>query len=374
MIHRVWLSLGVLTATAGVVVGVWQLPEEASWPLSWLLWAPVGFLILDKRPKNTVGIAAMLVGVGIGSGFILDAVVTSIGSSPVAAWLDLATQFLGVLPWLAILWLLLVFPTGTYRGTAEKVVGIGFLVYSAASIVAFALVSDVQPESGRPSPLAVDEPGAVVEFLAGEGGFFPVVVLLAATVGLLIRRWRSSRGVDRLQYQWLALAATVLVFVLLILVAWAPVGWLLVPAGWSIPSAIGVAILRYRLFEIDRVISRTLGYGIVIGALAMIYSAGAVWLPARLAGNDVSPLFVAGSTVLAAALFNPIRDRVLRWVDNRFYRSRYNAQLVLEDFVNQVRDVVDSNRLAADWVGVVTATMRPATVGVWIRAPRPRAP
>ncbi len=133
-----------------------------------------------------------------------------------------------------------------------------------------------------------------------------------------------------------------------------------------VPLAIAVAVFRYRLFEIDRIISRTVGYVLVIGLLVVVYAAGAAWLPTRLGGE--SPLFVAGSTLAVAALFNPVRRRLLHWVDRKFYRTRYDAERVVDGFVASLKDRTDLNGLADEWVTAVTETMRPASIGIWVRS------
>ncbi|MGH8947860.1 MAG: hypothetical protein ACRDXF_03290, partial [Acidimicrobiia bacterium] len=131
-------------------------------------------------------------------------------------------------------------------------------------------------------------------------------------------------------------------------------------------GAVTLAILRYRLFEIDRLISRTVTYAVVAGALALVYGVGAIWLPSRIVGEQ-TPLFVAGSTLAVAALFNPLRRRVMRWVDRRFNRSSYDLEQITDRFAARLRDQVDADRLADDWAKVVTGTLQPSAVGVWVR-------
>jgi hypothetical protein len=134
----------------------------------------------------------------------------------------------------------------------------------------------------------------------------------------------------------------------------------------ALPVSITAAIMRYRLYDIERLISRTVGYAIVIATLAVVYASGAIWLPTRIVGEQ-SPIFVAGSTLAVAALFNPIRRRVIRWVDRRFYRSRYDAEQVLIRFGDRVKDEVDMDRLAEASLAVIRQTVRPTSAGAWIR-------
>jgi hypothetical protein len=138
------------------------------------------------------------------------------------------------------------------------------------------------------------------------------------------------------------------------------------PAGLVlIPVAIAVAITRYRLYEIDRLISRTVSYIVVIGLLAAVFF-GVVTAASALLETD-SDLAIATSTLAVAALFNPLRKRLQGWVDGRFNRSRYDAQKVMDLFVGSLRDQVDPVRVIDGWVGVVAETIQPAAAGVWVR-------
>jgi hypothetical protein len=129
---------------------------------------------------------------------------------------------------------------------------------------------------------------------------------------------------------------------------------------------VGIAVLRYRLYDIDRIINRTAVYAIVVGLLAVVFAAGAVWIPSLLPFEE-SNLAVAASTLAVFFLFNPLRQRTQRFVDRRFYRSRYDAQQVADEFSARLRDQVDPDQVAAEWVEVVQRTMQPATVAVWVR-------
>ena len=133
----------------------------------------------------------------------------------------------------------------------------------------------------------------------------------------------------------------------------------------GVPVSIAVAITRFRLFEIDRLVSRTVSYLLVVGLLAAVF-VGAVTASSSLLDTD-SDLAIAASTLAVAALFNPLRRRVQIWVDRRFNRSRYDAQKIMDGFSSSLRDQVDPVRVIEGWVGVVSATMQPAAAGVWVR-------
>jgi hypothetical protein len=130
------------------------------------------------------------------------------------------------------------------------------------------------------------------------------------------------------------------------------------------PLAIMIAVTRHRLYEIDRIISRTLSYGLVVLLLAAGYFGVVTVIGTRVSDQ---PLFVAAATLAAAALFNPLRRRVQAWVDRRFNRSRYDAARVVDRFTGTLRDQVDPAAVVDGWVGVVSETMQPASVGIWMR-------
>jgi hypothetical protein len=141
----------------------------------------------------------------------------------------------------------------------------------------------------------------------------------------------------------------------------------LVLAG--LPVAVGIAVLRYRLYDIDIIINRTLVYGSLTATLVALYFGGIVVLQrifVALTGQQ-STLAVVASTLLIAALFNPLRRRIQSFIDRRFYRRKYDARKTLEDFSVKLRDETDLDALEDDLVGVVTGTMQPAHVSLWLR-------
>ncbi len=201
-------------------------------------------------------------------------------------------------------------------------------------------------------------------------GLLALLVSIPASLASLSFRWRRAQVVERQQLKWFIFAFTIFG-----VGAWAAFGGfqysvvanVVFPVGVAlVPLSLVMAITRYRLFEIDRIISRTVGYGLLVGLLGAVYAAGAVWLPSRLTGD--SPVFVAGSTLTVAALFNPLRRRVLRSIDRRFYRFRFDAERVIEDFSARLRDQTDLTTVTADLVAVVTKTLQTSSIEVWIEA------
>jgi hypothetical protein len=190
-------------------------------------------------------------------------------------------------------------------------------------------------------------------------------------------RYRAGGRLLRQQVKWLALAAVAFVICLAIalLLTGASPSWLtgiaytLVAAivFYGIPAAMTVAILRHRLYDIDRIISRTLEYAIVTGLLAGVY-AGLVLLATRALPVSLStPVAVAVATLAAAALFSPLRRRVQRIVDRRFNRARYDAESTVAAFAARLKDTVDLDSVRDDLAGVVHQALEPAHVSVWIR-------
>jgi hypothetical protein len=194
----------------------------------------------------------------------------------------------------------------------------------------------------------------------------------------LVLRFRRSRGVERQQLKWFTYAT------LLGFGTWALLGFtgvhdrladplqaiVTILIGWLIPVVIGVAILRYRLYDIDRLINRTLVYGLLTAVLGLAY-AGVVLGLGQLFENDVTRYppswLVAGATLAVAALFQPARRRIQAVVDRRFNRRKYNAAKTVEAFSLRLRDEVDLDALAAELLTVVDQTMQPIMTSLWLR-------
>lgn len=200
---------------------------------------------------------------------------------------------------------------------------------------------------------------------------FPAVIV---SVVSLIRGFRRATGIERLQLRWLATAgaAAVIVWAVAIVVVDALLGGDAAAAALTvfglalIPIAVGVAVLRYRLFEIDRLISRTISYALVVGALAAVFAAVAIGLPRLVDVPEDNPVLVAGATLAVAALFNPLRRRVQTVVDRRFNRARYDSQREVDRFAERLRDELEIEDLTGEMLDVVAKTMQPSGVSVWI--------
>ena len=283
---------------------------------------------------------------------------------------------------------------------AEIVAALTDVWYTAPFVIALVGIPLIFPDGRLPSRrfrwvVWVTVAGTLLQALAGLVSLIPgltdtdglvttlVIVSVLATifgiVGAGIAIWvRFRRGdpVERQQVKWLLADAGVAVVAFppammlgstdsLLDVAFWLIGYL---AFLGLPIAIGIAVLRYRLYEIDRLVSRTIGYLIVTATLAFVFVGGILLFAAVLTpltgGNTLG---VAASTLIAATLFGPLRRRVQRVVDRRFNRSRYDAERAVAAFVVQLRGDVDLETVSADVLGVVDRTLAPATLGLWIR-------
>jgi hypothetical protein len=242
---------------------------------------------------------------------------------------------------------------------------------AVAGLAGAALGPFEQPYDAAANPLAVPalaDPASVAGFL----GF--VVTGLAVPVGgwSLVVRFRRARGVERQQLRWLAFAAALAAAAVLAIpvlgavgVTSALFGWLTAGCVALLPLATGAAILRYRLYDLDRIISRTLAYGLLTVLLGGAY-AGVVLGLGQLVGRD-SSLLVAGATLAVATAFQPARRHVQRAVDRRFNRRRYDTSRTIAGFSVRLRQQLDLDALTAELLAVVDQTMQPTRVSLWLR-------
>ncbi|MGH3145285.1 MAG: hypothetical protein ACRDTR_05735 [Rubrobacter sp.] len=276
-----------------------------------------------------------------------------------------------------MLFLVLLFPDGRLPGNRWR----WFARLGALSALVGTVWSAFSPGpigAGLPirNPLGIE--GLPNAYASVQTLMFGLIALAVAS--LLVRRFRA-RGVERLQIRWFAYAfaaaacGVILKYVVaepLGLVWLGRVGYALDLAGTAgIPISMGIAILRYRLYEIDLIINRTLVYGALTATLALVYSASVTATQAifqTLTGREQLPqLAVVASTLAIAALFNPLRRRIQAVVDRRFYRKKYDAAKALEGFSEKLKNRTDLDALNSDLVGVVRETMQPAHVSLWLR-------
>jgi hypothetical protein len=289
------------------------------------------------------------------------------GSLPGAGWVAWAEAVVWHPAFGLLAFLLLLFPHGRlpsprWRPFAWATVAV-YLALSLSAALSPAAIELYYPDATPPLRLAVSPVADAVfdTLLVGQ------LLLLAVALTSLVLRLRRARGEERQQVKWFVytVVSVVLVFASTTLVLGE--GYLF-PIFGLIPVSVAVAVLKYRLYEIDRLINRTLVYGLLTALLAGVYAAlvfllGYVLDPV----TGESSLAVAAATLAVAALFQPARRRVQRVVDRRFDRARYDAARTVEAFSGRLRDQVDLDTLAAELLGVVDQTVQPATASLWLR-------
>jgi hypothetical protein len=213
-------------------------------------------------------------------------------------------------------------------------------------------------------------PIAFLDLLVVVWSVFLVVILPVGAAVSLIMRYRRSSLVIQTQIRWIIYGSVVAAVAF-------PLGvWFLADSSFAdvlftvsllvVPITITLAITRYRLFEIDRLISRTVSYALVVGFLGLVFATGVVWIPAAL-GLAETPLIVAASTLAVAALFNPLRTRIQRIVDRRFNRSQYRAEQVAELFADQLRHTMTVPQLSTALIETVDTYLEPTSSAIWLR-------
>jgi hypothetical protein len=400
---RTWLAWALLAAQTllmAVFVGFseharpgiehYGLAADVSVALTILAFPAVGVLILSRRPGHRVGwlFSVAMVGwsvVNAAGAYARDALVAhpeTLPASDVAVWLY---GWPGPLSVATLVLLLFLFPDGRFLSARWRALGrVTLLLAGVGSLAAAFAPGPIGDTIGFPvdNPFAIHGAAGDVLRLAAALGFVLTLTLLIVSVFALRRRYRVGGEIQRLQIKWFAYAAaTCATFVTAQLAAAGYFGSLSAVPAWArglnviaissgilLPLAAAVAILRYRLYDIDVLIKRTAVYGATSGAIAATFFIGIVALQAVLRPvTSGSELSIAASTLTSFALFQPIRRRVQSAVDRRFDRSRYDAARTVDAFADQLRDEVDLDALRAELLGAVSRTMSPAHASLWLR-------
>jgi hypothetical protein len=350
--------------------------------LNAVFYSTVGALVASRRPENLVGWLLCLFALSesvqlFGAEYAIYALLSRPNSLPAGeamAWTSY--WILPVIIGLSVFYLLL-FPTGLLPSRGWRPLAWLTVAFVFVGVISGAFsTGPVEGLGPIRNPLGIDGfpnvYGAVLDIMAP--------VLLVAAAASVFMRLRYAIGVESQQIKWFAYAAAATVIGLSLAYVIPTVidtplwferaGYaVLIAVIPAIPISIGIAILRYRLYDIDIIINRTLVYGSLTATLVALYFGGIVVLQrifVALTGQQ-STLAVVASTLLIAALFNPLRRRIQSFIDRRFYRRKYDARKTLEDFSVKLRDETDLDALEDDLVGVVTGTMQPAHVSLWLR-------
>lgn len=394
-----WLHVRAYASHAPADVG--RLASIGTVPLfslGFTAFAVVGAAIVTRRPRNAVGwvmvgttVASMVSLLSFSYGLVAlgDTSTDPPAVAFLAAWISPVTSTLTVV--LAFTILPLLFPNGRLPSPRWRIV-----VWIAVALVAVETVRLFRPRLRLSlSPIGAEEVEIVdiANPLATDwaqhlsplsSAALPLILVLAlAAVAAVVVRFRRSQGVERQQMKWFVYAGITVIVGLMLLVAVTALGlhaqvgiaFVVIAAFGAYPIAVGVAILRYRLYEIDRLVSRTVTYGLVVAVLAGVYVVTVVGLGAATTaatGAGDSDLVVALATLAVAGLFQPVRRRIRSGVDRRFNRTGYDARRAVDGFTQQVRDEVDLAAIRGHLAATAAVAAEPEHVSVWIAGPGER--
>jgi uncharacterized membrane protein YhdT len=358
-----------------------------------LVFPLVGALIASRRPENPIGWLCLVDGLLWTTTNMLDYhslyVMASPGSVPFPVGLAGVNHWLWV-PTVGLLgtYVFLLFPDGRLPSRRWRPLAwLSGVVIASGSLGLMLSPGPLDMPRGIRNPFGLEAAPWVAVAAYAILPLLPLCMLASALS--LVMRYRRSRGDVRQQIKWIAFAASLVALTYLIAIValfihpseiWFAAGlplWLdlieyaALLSITSVPIAIGFAVLKYRLYDIDLIINRTLVYGSLTGALALVYFGGVTVTQAlfrNITGQEQLPqLVIVASTLVIAALFNPLRRRIQSFIDRRFYRAKYDARKILEAFSVRLREETDLEALNEELVEVVRETMQPAHVSLWLR-------
>jgi hypothetical protein len=379
-----WSLVAVSVSASAAAIRLSEISMALSWAddlfvfVSMLGFVVVGGLIVHRRPGNRIGWMMAVAGASFPVVAAMDHYVRNVhalGGKPpaMAVWAAWVSGWLWAVPVLLIFGFLpVLFPDGRLPSPRWRP-----LLWAGFALVVYPVALAVRPGPmymyGEPiwdNPVGIAALGEVPDMIDSVAWFLIVTVLLGV-VAAVFTRWRRSREVERQQMKWF-LAATGVLFSVFLLEEVLPLPEF--PFGivlLGFPVAVGIAVLRYRLYDIDRIVSRTVTYGLLTAVLVGVYALGVLGLGGvvrSVTGGAGGDLVVAASTLAVAALFVPARRRIQASVDRRFNRARYDAQRTVEAFAQRLRDEIDVEVLTTDLAEVAATSLRPAHASVWLTA------
>ncbi len=385
--RRSLLSLLVIGSTlvgVAMAIRIWEIGGV----VLFVAFGGVGAFLAIRRPGNSIGWLLLLTAWGLSLGSVRVAIpvadMLAGGLDPEDAAAVVASGWGWSLAFVGLLALALVFPTGRLPGgraalPSHLLLGAAILISAVMAVAPMTVLAPARSslQIEVPNPLALAPGAAIWAIVPSLFALYPTLfVLVILGVLSLIMRWRRSSGLERLQYRWLAAAvalaaiSTALWALFSVATEQDPLGltWIAVVMAYAcVPLAIGFAVMRYRLYDIDRIVGRTIGWAIVTGVLALVFVGGVLALQTAL--TDVTQgetLAVAASTLVAFALFQPVRRRVQHAVDRRFDRSRYDGERMAAAFADRLRDEIGLEALIAELDATAAAAVHPNGIGVWL--------
>jgi hypothetical protein len=341
----------------------------------------VGAVLASRRPRHPVGWLLLGLGLsvsasGAADGYAPYGLLVRPGALPAARYVALYSPALLAISITCIGFILLLTPTGSlpsarWRWWARVATAAPVVVLLTVTLLPQPLGPEYQSVA---NPLGLGALEAPLQAATGVALALTVLGVLVAAASLVVR-FRHARGPERQQLRWVALAAAVvslaaaLVLAAMLTETPALFGWGLGLCAAVLPLAIGAAVLRYRLYDLDHIISRTLTYGLLTVLLGGGY-AGIILGVGQFLGRE-SSLVVAGATLAVAAAFQPARRRIQQAVDRRFNRRKYNTATTIQAFSTRLRDQIDLDTLSAELLAVVDQTMEPTRVSLWLRPSPP---
>jgi hypothetical protein len=378
-------NLGGLEALPGGVANAIVVAVSTALILSTVT---VGAVLATRLPHHVVGwlllAGGLSLAISVGAGALADyGLNVRPGSVPGAVWFAIVSgatggTFIGLVGGFVPLY----FPTGRLLSSRWRVVVLLAIVPTLSPVITNAF----GPFSAGTYPASVSNPlalgglgGQLVALLSTVSGALGVVALILVIASLVVR-YRRASGIERAQLKWFAYVGLVVVPTLLLAIVTGGatsgplavinyIAWVVAIGGLALlPIAIGIAVLRYRLYEIDRLISRTISWAAITVLIAGLFVGFILALQAILAPlTGSSTIAVAGSTLIVATLFAPIRRRVQGLVDRHFNRTRYDAERTVAAFAERLRDEVDLEALRAEILATVSAAVEPSSVSLWLR-------